>query len=526
MRREELVAPEIYNVVSEFERYATGDGKAALIYVTAEGIEKRVTYDELIARANQVANVFTESGLTKGDVVLVMMPRLIESYVTYIGALKVGIVVIPSSEMLRASDIEYRLAHSGAKAIVAYGDFVDQFDHVKGMEDVQLFVVGKAGQKRGVISLTKRMQEASSTFKTVETNCRDHAFLSYTSGTTGSPKGVVHSHAWGYAHLRTTGPGWLGIEEGDVVWATAAPGWQKWIWTPFLSVLGSGATGLVYDGKFKAEKYFELIQTYEVTVLCCTPTEYRFMSIMDRLEEKDVRTLKHAVSAGEPLNPEVIDVFQRQFAIDVRDGYGQTENTLLIGTMVGMEPKPGSMGKPTPGNEVTIIDELGEEVAVGIVGDIAVHKSTPALFESYLNDPERTAMQYRGDYYVTGDRASKDEEGYFWFEGRGDDIIISSGYTIGPFEVESAVLEHPAVQECAVIASPDPVRGNVVKAFIVLRDLSRKDEEGLVESIQNHVKQVTAPYKYPRKIEFIDEMPKTVSGKIMRVALRKLDQEK
>lgn len=526
MKREELLAPEIYNIVSEFERYATGDGKDALVYVTVDGFEKRVTYDELIEQANRVANVFTDSGLTKGDVILVMMPRLIESYVTYVGALKAGIVVIPSSEMLRASDIEYRLAHSGAKAIVAHEDFIDQFDDVKGIEGVQLFVVGEEGEKNSAISLTKRMEEASKTFNTVETNCQDHAFLSYTSGTTGSPKGVVHSHAWGYAHLRTTGPGWLGIEEGDVVWATAAPGWQKWIWTPFLSVLGSGATGLIYDGKFDAEKYFELIQTYEVTVLCCTPTEYRFMSITDRLEERNLSSLKHAVSAGEPLNPEVIEVFQKEFDIDVRDGYGQTENTLLIGTMVGMKPKPGSMGKPTPGNQVTIIDESGNEVAPGTVGDIAVHKSTPALFDSYLNDPERTAMQYRGDYYVTGDRASKDREGYFWFEGRGDDIIISSGYTIGPFEVESAVLEHPAVQECAVIASPDPVRGNVVKAFIVLREPSRKEEEGLKESIQDHVKQVTAPYKYPRKIEFIDEMPKTVSGKIMRVALRKLDQEK
>lgn len=526
MKREELLAPETYNIVSEFERYAIGDGKEALIYVSTDGSEKRVTYDELMNQANKAANAFTESGLKKGDVILVMMPRLIESYVTYIGALKAGIVVIPSSEMLRASDIEYRLAHSGAKAIVAYEQFIDQFDEVKGMEDIQLFIVGETGKHQDASSLTALMEKASADFKTIETKAQDHAFLSYTSGTTGSPKGVVHTHAWGFAHLRTTGPGWLGIEEGDVVWATAAPGWQKWIWTPFLSVIGSGATGLVYAGKFEANQYFDLIQTYKVNVLCCTPTEYRFMSIAEDLGSKDLSSLRHTVSAGEPLNPEVIEVFQKNFNLDVRDGYGQTENTLLIGTMVGMQPKLGSMGKPTPGNQVTIIDEEGQEVDLGIVGDIAVHKSTPALFESYLNDPERTAMQYRGDYYVTGDRASKDEEGYFWFEGRGDDIIISSGYTIGPFEVETAVLEHPAVKECAVVASPDPVRGNVVKAFIVLRDPAQKETEGLKESIQDHVKQVTAPYKYPRKIEFMDEMPKTASGKIMRVALRKLEQEK
>lgn len=334
----------------------------------------------------------------------------------------------------------------------------------------------------------------------------------------------MHTHAWGYAHLRTTGPNWLGIQEKDVVWATAAPGWQKWIWTPFLSVLGSGATGLVYDGKFEAEKYFELIEQYQVNVLCCTPTEYRFLSITPNLEEKNMSSIRSAVSAGEPLNPEVIEMFDQTFGLAVRDGYGQTENTLLVGTMLGMETRMGSMGKPTPGNRVEIIDDAGQPVAADIVGNIAVHTSTPALFKEYLNDPERTSMQFRGEYYITGDRAKKDEDGYFWFEGRGDDIIISSGYTIGPFEVESAILEHPAVRECAVVGSPDPVRGNIVKAFIVLRDPSRKNEEGLVEDIQTHVKTVTAPYKYPRKIEFIDEMPKTASGKIMRVALRKREQ--
>lgn len=522
MNREQLIAPEAYNIISEFERYANGDGVNALVYVNANGERKEITYDELMKQANRAANVFIDNGLKKGDVVLVMMPRLIESYVTYIGALKAGIVVIPSSEMLRPSDISYRLQHSGAKAIIAYEEFTAQFEEVDEIDDVLLFVVGKVA-KRGK-SLTDLMEKASDQFENAQTKSSDIAFLSYTSGTTGSPKGVVHTHAWGYAHLRTTGPNWLGIQEKDVVWATAAPGWQKWIWTPFLSVLGSGATGLVYDGKFEAEKYFELIEQYQVNVLCCTPTEYRFLSITPNLEEKNMSSIRSAVSAGEPLNPEVIEMFDQTFGLAVRDGYGQTENTLLVGTMLGMETRMGSMGKPTPGNRVEIIDDAGQPVAAGIVGNIAVHTSTPALFKEYLNDPERTSMQFRGEYYITGDRAKKDEDGYFWFEGRGDDIIISSGYTIGPFEVESAILEHPAVRECAVVGSPDPVRGNIVKAFIVLRDPSRKNEEGLVEDIQTHVKTVTAPYKYPRKIEFIDEMPKTASGKIMRVALRKREQ--
>ncbi len=357
MNREQLIAPEQYNLVSEFEKYATGTGKKALIYVNAEGNKKEITYDELITSANKAANVFKSNGLEKGDVVLVMVPRLIEAYVTYIGALKAGLVVIPSSEMLRSSDIEYRLAHSDAKAIVAFDAFTDQFSEVKNMGDVKLFVVGEA--KKDQLSLTDLMETASAEFTAPQTKSSDMAFLSYTSGTTGKPKGVVHTHAWGYAHLRTTGASWLGINEGDVVWATAAPGWQKWIWTPFLSVIGSGATGLVYDGKFDVTTYLELIGQYQVNVLCCTPTEYRFMAKAENLGDYDLSSIHSAVSAGEPLNREVIDIFDKTFSLPVRDGYGQTENTLLVGTMLGMEARPGSMGKPTPGNKVDIIDDEG-----------------------------------------------------------------------------------------------------------------------------------------------------------------------
>lgn len=519
MKREELLAPESYNIVSEIEKYADGTNKRALIYVDSEGNQKHYTYDELMEDANRAASVYEANGLKKGDILLVMVPRLIEAYVAYIGALKAGIAVIPSSEMLRASDIEYRLEHSGAKAIVAYEAFTSQLTEVRGIEEVTLFVVGKANE--GSISLTEEMKNAPAQFEAAPTKSGDMAFLSYTSGTTGKPKGVVHTHGWGYAHLRTTGENWLGIQEGDMVWATAAPGWQKWIWTPFLAVLGSGATGLVYNGKFDVKTYMDMITTHQVSVLCCTPTEYRFMAKAEDLSSYDLTSLRSAVSAGEPLNKEVIDIFESVFSLQVRDGYGQTENTLLVGTMVGMDARPGSMGKPTPGNRVEIVNDDGELAQVGEVGDIAVHVSTPALFKEYLQDPERTSMQFRGDYYITGDRAKKDEDGYFWFEGRGDDIIISSGYTIGPFEVEDALTNHPAVKECAVIGSPDEVRGTVVKAFVVLRDSSHKDDNALVKELQDHVKKLTAPYKYPRKIEFVDELPKTASGKIMRVLLRK-----
>lgn len=290
--------------------------------------------------------------------------------------------------------------------------------------------------------------------------------------------------------------------------------------SPFLATLGSGATGYVYNGKFDAKVYLRNIQEQQVNVLCCTPTEYRIMAKVDGLADYNLSSLHSAVSAGEPLNREVIETFGKLFDLEVRDGYGQTENTLLVGTMKGMEAKPGSMGKPTPGNKVEIVNDQGEPCDVGEVGDIAVHVETPALFKEYLKDPERTSMQFRGDYYITGDRARKDEDGYFWFEGRGDDIIISSGYTIGPFEVEDALTKHPLVQECAVIGSPDEIRGTIVKAFVVLRDPSLQVSDELVKELQDHVKALTAPYKYPREIEFISELPKTTSGKIRRIELR------
>lgn len=249
------------------------------------------------------------------------------------------------------------------------------------------------------------------------------------------------------------------------------------------------------------------------------------MAKVDGLDRYSLPHLHSAVSAGEPLNREVIDTFRKYFNVDVRDGYGQTENTLLVGVLKGMEMKPGSMGKPTPGNYVEIIDENGVPVKPGAVGDIAVHVETPALFKNYYKDPERTAKQFRGDYYLTGDKARLDEDGYFWFEGRGDDIIISSGYTIGPFEVEDALVKHPFVKECAVVASPDEIRGTIVKAFVVLKENVDMADSSLIPLLQEHVKQLTAPYKYPRKIEFVEELPKTTSGKIRRIELRQSENQ-
>jgi acetyl-CoA synthetase len=520
MKREDLIAPERYNLTSEIEKHAISNpNKIALKWESEQGETREITYGNLIKRANQIGSVLLKRGLEKGDKVLIMVPRLIEAYEVYLGTLKAGLAVIPSSEMLRTKDLQYRISHGEVKAIIAYEPYVDQFEPIENIGDIVKFVVGKT-KPSGWINLEEAMKAENDELVAADTSRDDMAFLSYTSGTTGNPKGVVHSHGWAYAHLRTAAKNWLCIEENDLVWATAGPGWQKWIWSPFLSTLGSGATGFIYYGRFDPEKYLQLLSKHKVNVLCCTPTEYRLMAKVPNIGDYKLPHLHSAVSAGEPLNREVIDTFEKYFNIQVRDGYGQTENTLLVGVMKGMKIKPGSMGKPTPGNRVEIINENGEPCAVGEVGDIAVHVDTPALFKYYYKDPERTAMQFRGDYYITGDKAKKDEDGYFWFEGRGDDIIISSGYTIGPFEVEDALVKHPAVKECAVVASPDEVRGHVVKAFIVLREGVDPNDPTLIPKLQEHVKQLTAPYKYPRKIEFVDDLPKTASGKIRRVELR------
>jgi acetyl-CoA synthetase len=524
MDYKQLIAPENYNIVMEFEKYAKDQNRLAIKWENEQGEKREITYAALLESANKIGNAFLRLGLTKGDKVLVMMPRLIETYQVYTALLKLGIVVLPSSEMLRPKDLQYRINHGEVKAVVTYHTLTDVFDEVEEISKLIKLVVGDA--KEGWLHLDSLMEDESSELQMADTKREDMSFLSYTSGTTGNPKGVVHTHGWGYAHLRTAAYNWLAIEEGDTVWATAGPGWAKWLWSPFLSVLGTGATGLVYAGKFNPNKYLSLLDKYNVNVLCCTPTEYRLMAKVDNLSDYKLTNLHSAVSAGEPLNCEVIDTFRKHFNVTVRDGYGQTENTLLVGIMKNMEVRPGSMGKPTPGNLVEIIDEDGNPVQPGEVGDIAVHLDTPALFKHYYKDNERTMAARRGNYYLTGDQAKKDEDGYFWFEGRSDDIIISSGYTIGPFEVEDALVKHPAVAECAVVASPDEVRGSVVKAFVVLKDSHKPGDEALVKELQDHVKELTAPYKYPRKIEFLDELPKTTSGKIRRVELRRLEKEK
>ncbi|MGG3625140.1 AMP-binding protein [Bacillus gobiensis] len=519
----DLLPDNEYNLIDEIEKYSSE--RTAIKWLNEQGDRQEISYAQLLKQVNKQANVLTELELKKGDRVLVIMPRLIDAYVTYLACFKTGIVVIPSSEMLRAKDIEYRLNHGEIKAVISYHLFTGEVDKVKDTSATLKRKISVGGDVSGWLQMEELMENAADSFDTVPTLKDDTLLMSYTSGTTGQPKAVVHSHGWAYAHLRVAGKEWLDISETDTVWATAAPGWQKWVWSPLLSILGCGATGFVYNGKFNPEKYLELLQDEEINVLCCTPTEYRYMAKIDELEKYNLPMLHSAVSAGEPLNAEVITIFKNKLGVQVRDGYGQTENTLLIGTLKGVEPRLGSMGKPMLEGFIDIVDENGVPCEVGETGDIAVLKNLPSLFKGYFKEPELTERTIRGDYYITGDRATKDEDNYYWFQGRGDDVIISSGYTIGPFEVEDALIKHPMVKECAVVASPDEFRGTVVKAFIVLTQPA-ENEEKLMKELQTHAKTLTAPYKYPRRIEFVQDLPKTNSGKIRRVELREQELRK
>ncbi|WP_051128326.1 acyl-CoA synthetase [Paenibacillus sp. HW567] len=502
--------------------------KPALKWLHENGDYEEITYGELMKQASRLAGGLSGLGLEKGDRVLVMVPRSIIAYVIYLACLKLGLAVIPSSEMLRAKDLAYRLRHSEARAVIVWSEVTGEVNKITDdlpALDYRLSVGGaEVDPLGGWTGLENLMNGQPDSFPTVASRREDIAILAYTSGTTGNPKAVVHTHAWGYAHLRIVSSLWMDIQESDIVWATAAPGWQKWIWSPFLTVLGNGATGFVYNGSFHPHRYLQLLQDQGIQVLCCTPTEYRLMAKTEGLSRFDLSKLRCAVSAGEPLNQEVINAFQQHFGITIRDGYGQTESTLIIAALKGEPLRVGSMGKSIAPGIVEVVDEDGLPLPAGEVGDIAVHLSMPALFQSYYKDPERKANSSHGEYFITGDRARKDEEGYFWFEGRGDDIIISSGYTIGPFEVEEALMKHALVKECAVVASPDEIRGSIVKAFVVLKDGHTGTPE-LVRELQASVKEWTAPYKYPRKIEFIVDLPKTASGKIRRVALRDLEKK-
>jgi len=515
--------PKDYNIVSVVERHAERNpDKVAVFWEDAAGNARQVTFAELVEKAHRFGDALMKLGVRKGDPVLHFLPRLPEAHMVQQGTFVAGGVAVPCSEMLKGKEIAYRAKVSGAKVIVAHETTAAEVEKARGESPLETFIL-IGGKRPGWLSFEELVEGGSPSIKKVPLTVDDPMTINFTSGTTGNPKPVVHKHRWMYCHNRITARYWWDASEDDVVWATTAPGWAKWYWSPVGVGLTTGASQVMYNGRFDAARYMELLEKYKVTKLCATPTEYRLFAQLPNLSQYKL-ALQDALSAGEPLNVEPIQAFKRAFGVTIRDGYGQTESVCLVCNYPGIEVKPGAMGKPTPGTGVTLIDENGNPVPQGEIGEIAVRPDNPAIFDGYWNSPELDKEAFAGGWYRTGDLARMDADGYLFFEGRADDVILTSGYRIGPFEVEDALVSHPAVVEAAAVAAPDRTRGEIVKAFVILADGYEPSEE-LVKELQEHVKRVTAPYKYPRAIEFVNELPKTTSGKIKRAELKRREWE-
>ncbi len=483
--------------------------------------EKRVSYRDLSLVSKRIATGLGQLGLGKGDTVIVLLGRKLAWWETVTACLRMGAVVSPATAQLSASDLEYRINAAAACCVIADADNRTKIEAVaQNCPGLRVKVLAGA-EAQGWTPYRQLLQTEAAAEATADTLSSDEALCFFTSGTTGKPKMTVHTQAsYGIAHT-ITGRFWLDQKPDDLHWNISDTGWAKAAWSSFFGPFICGSCVFVDDADFNPRRTLELLQRYPITTMCGAPTIYR-MLVQQDLDGFRPASLRHCVAAGEPLNPEVIDTWREHTGITVRDGYGQTETVLLCGNFPGMEIKPGSMGKPSPGFDLAVIGHDGEPKPPNVEGDIAIRvkpERPVGLFKAYRKAPEATAATFRGDWYITGDRACVDEDGYFWFVGRADDVIISSGYRIGPFEVESILLEHDAVAESAVVSSPDETRGEVVKAFVVL-SAGHSASDALATELQQYVKSMTAPYKYPRKIEFVDALPKTVSGKIRRKELR------
>lgn len=518
--------PEFFNFGFDVvDRRARENDKLALIAIDRTG--KQVThyrYSDLERESNRFANALLAMGVRKGDSVLVVLPRIAPWYFVLLGCAKIGAIAMPGTNQLKAKDLAYRINRSGANVVVVGSVHAQAVESIASLcpslEHKILVGEDRAGWQsfEGMCAA----QDPHINRRILTPTRSDEPMLIYfTSGTTSLPKMVERDHAYALAHS-ITGRYWQDLRESDVHWTLTDTGWAKAAWGLLYPPLTAGATIVLYDGEgFDLQMHLDIIAQHKVSTFCAPPTIYRAMAKAD-LTAADFSSLRHCFGAGEPLNPEAMRAWKLATGCDIYDGYGQTETINIVANFPGMAIKPGSMGKPCPGLHVDIVDDHGQVLADHEVGHIAVKVTDPyppGLFRGYYGDLQTTAQAFRHGWYYTGDTAKRDEEGYIWFVGRSDDIISSSGYRISPFEVESTLIEHPAVAEAAVVGKPDELRGEIVKAFIILAK-GYTASEALAVEIQNFVKEQTAPYKYPREIVFREALPKTISGKIRRVELR------
>ena len=513
--------------------------KVALLWTSERGEEVSTTYREFKEQTDRTAAYFMQLGIKHGDKVMLILKRHYQWWLSMMALCKVGAIAIPATHMLTVHDIVYRNQSASVKYIICANDEYITEQIAKAMPDsptVKALVAVNALSEldkpipEGFHDWRKEWAEAPAFVRPDNVNTNEDTMLMYfTSGTSGEPKMVAHDFLYALGHL-TTGVYWHNLHANSLHLTVADTGWGKAVWGKLYGQWFAGATVFVYDHeKFTAEKIMRQMEKYHITSFCAPPTIYRFM-IREDFSKYDLSSLEWCTTAGEAMNPSVANRFKELTGVTIYEGFGQTETTMTLGTFPWVKPKPGSMGKPNPQYDVQLLRQDGTECEDGEKGEICIRigdKKPLGLFKGYYRDEERTKETWHDGIYHTGDMAWHDEEGYYWFVGRTDDVIKSSGYRIGPFEVENALMTHPAVVECAITGVPDPIRGMIVKATVVLvPEYKAKAGDELIKELQNHVKHETAPYKYPRLIEFVNELPKTISGKIRRVEIREKDNQK
>ena len=512
-----------YDVVDEIARLEPG--RRAMVWCNDHGEEHTFTFDDMRRYSNQAANMLAAHGIKKGDMVMLVLKRHYQFWFAVLALHKLGAVGVPATNLLTVKDYEYRFEAAGVSHIIATAeqDVTERIDQAAQSGPGQLkskFTV--RGKKAGWLDFDAEMQKYPDCFERVSTVMTDPLLLYFTSGTTGQPKMVCHDHSYPIGHI-ITAKFWHNVDPDGLHLTVSESGWMKSVWGKLYGQWLCGAGVFVYDmERFDPKVLLNKIAQYQITTFCAPPTVYRYLIKQDR-EDCDFSSVKYVTTAGEALNPEVYNRFKEYTGLGIMEAFGQTEMTVLTVNLVGTAPKVGSMGKPSPLYRVDLLNQEGIPVPPGEVGEIVIQipeYKQIGLFGGYYKDPKLTATVWHDGYYHTGDTAWRDEDGFFWYVGRTDDIIKSSGYRIGPFEIESVLMEHPAVLECAVTGVPDEVRGNLVKATVVTTKDYAAGEE-LAKELQNFVKKQTAPYKYPRIVEFVEELPKTISGKIKRADIRK-----